>query len=127
MAKANNYGVENIKRGLNVVAGIVKTSFSADSNQDGKIDGSERTAYLVSVLPQTLPLFGIYGGIVEEIKDKITAEEREELVDFTVSLDFLPDGRENAEEYVKTVMLWLNYNIQFANKSIQFFAKSKAA
>jgi len=127
MAKANNYGVQNIKQGLSVVAGISKTSFSMDTNEDGKIDSSERTAYLISVLPQTFPLFGIYGGMVDEIKDKITNEEREELVDHAVSLDFLPEGRDVAEDYVKTVILWLNYNIRFANKSIQFFSKNKAA
>lgn len=123
MAKANNLGVEAIKNGLTITAGIVKSSFSADTNGDGKVDSGERLAFIGSILPQTFPLFTVIPAAAEEIRDKITAEEREELVDHAVSLDFLPEGRDVAEEYIKLVILWINYNIRFVNKSIQFFSK----
>jgi len=125
MAKANNYGIQNIKTGITIFGGIFKTSFGIDMNKDGKIDGSERIAYIGNVLPQTFPFFGIFTELGNEVKDKITEEEWEDLVDHVVATDFLPTDRDEAEEYLKLVILWLNYNRRFAVKSIAFFSKEE--
>ena len=127
MAKANNYGIQNLKTGITVFAGIFKTSFNIDLNKDGKIDGSERIAYLGNVLPQTFPFFGIFTELGNEVKDKITEEEWDELTDFIVATDFLPDDRDEAEDYLRLVILWINYNRRFVVKSIAFFSKEEKA
>ena len=123
MAKANNFGVEGIKNGMTVVAGLVKTSFSADINGDGKIDGSERISFVTSFIPQAFPLLSIYPAAADEVKDKITNEEWDELVDYAQTLDFLPAGKDVAEKYVKRLFLWINYNRRFIADSIQLLSK----
>lgn len=125
MAKANNYGIQNLKTGITIFGGIFKSSWSIDLNKDGKVDGSERIAYIGNVLPQTFPFFGIVTELGNEVKDKITEEEWDDLVDHVVSTDFLPNDRDEAEEYLKLVILWINYNRRFVTKSISFFAKEE--
>ena len=69
--------------------------------------------------------FGIFTELGNEVKDKITEEEWEELTDHIVATDFLPDDREKAEQYLRLVVLWLNYNRRFVSKSIAFFSKEE--
>lgn len=126
MAKANDYGVENIKRGMTVIAGTVKTAFSIDANGDGKIDNGEKIGFATSLLPQVFPILNLYGGITDEVTDKITNEEWDDLVNHAQTLDFLPEGKDVAEKYVKRLFLWINYNRRFIADSIQLFSKRKA-
>lgn len=124
--KPNNFGVTNIKRGLTIISGLVKTSFSIDGNGDGKIDAGEKIGFATSILPQVFPMFNIYGGIADEVKDKVTDEEWDELVAHTQTLDFLPPGKDVAEKYVKRLFLWINYNRRFIADTIQLFSKREA-
>ena len=126
MAKANNFGVGNIKRGMSVIAGLVKTSFSIDANGDGKIDSGEKIGFATSLLPQVFPMFNLYGGITDEVTDKVTDEEWDELVAHAQTLDFLPPGKDVAEKYVKRLFLWINYNRRFIADSIKLFTKREA-
>lgn len=121
MAKANNFGVEGLKTGLSVVAGIVKTAFSLDVNGDGEVDSTERISFITSIIPQAFPFFSLYPQLKEEVTDRITNEEFEELVAHVQQLDFLPQGKDKAEQYVKKVILWINYNRRFIADSIELF------
>lgn len=124
--KSNDYGVNNIKKGMSVIAGLVKTSFSIDSNGDGRIDSGEKIAFATSLLPQVFPMFNLYGGITDEVTDKVTNEEWDDLVQHAQSLDFLPEGKDVAEKYVKRLFLWINYNRRFIADSIKLFSKKEA-
>lgn len=124
--KQNNFGITNIKRGLTTVAGLVKTAFSADSDGDGKIDTAEKIGFATALLPQIFPIFNLYPSIADEVKDKITEAEWDELVAHTQKLDFLPEGKEVAERYVKRLFLWINYNRRFIADTIKLFSKKEA-
>ena len=124
--KQNNFGVTNIKRGLTVVAGLVKTTFSIDADGDGRIDAGEKIGFATALLPQIFPVFSLYPNITDEVKDKITEEEWDELVAHTQTLDFLPEGKEVAEQYVKRLFNWINYNRKFIADSIKLFSKKEA-
>lgn len=126
MAKKNQLGVENLKAGFSLISSVILSTLSGDTNNDGEINSTERIQLIGAILPQLFPSFNLYGGIREEIEDKITSEEFDELVAYTQTLDFLPDSKEEAEKYVKRVFLWINYNRRFVKESIDFFQKKKS-
>ena len=124
--KQDRLGVESIKLALTMLGGILNTALSGDRNEDGNIDSTERVQLIGSILPQLFPVFNIYSDIQDEIEDKVTTEEFDELIAHVQTVDFLPDGKEEAEKYVKKVFLWINYNRRFVRDSIAQFSKPAA-
>lgn len=124
--KQNVLGVDAFKLALTMLSGILNTAFSGDRNKDGVIDNTERIALIGSMIPQLFPVFNLYADLQDEIEDKVTSEEFDELIAHVQTLDFLPDGKEEAEKYVKKVFLWINYNRRFVRDSISQFSKIEA-
>lgn len=127
MTSTNQYGVSNLKNALSIIAGIVRGAFNVDINEDGEISTAEKIQYSMTLIPQVLPMVGLLPGIKNEIKrGELTSQEIDEVVDFAVTLDFLPDDRDEAEQYVRDIILWVNYNRRFVAKTIKRFAKAEA-
>lgn len=124
---ANNYGIENTKQVLNVIADTVKASVGIDRNLDGKVDTEEIITYASRIIPlavSSLPT--IQGARPEVRRGELTSEEIDQLVEHVQTLDFLPADRDRTEAYVKRVANWLNYNRKFVEESVEFFRAEPA-
>lgn len=123
----NQYGVTSLKRGLAIIAGMVNSAFYIDANGDGNISLSEKIQYAGTLVPQVFPIVGLLPDIRNETRrGELTSAEIDEVVDYAVTLDFLPNDRDEAEEYVRDVILWINYNRRFVAKTIKRFNKEGA-
>ena len=128
MARKNEYGVDALKRGLTQMAVIAKAVDTADRNDDGEIDASERNALFGTALTPLLLVAQDYQNIANEVSggEQITDEEAEELIQHLQGLDFLDVDKDDTEAFIKDTILWLNYNRRYTQKAIDF-VKSKQA
>jgi hypothetical protein len=115
------FGVSNLKKAITYLGGQIRNAYSIDQDGDGKSSTAELIQYglaTIATLPGILPAFS---ASEDEIKD-LTSAEINELVDHVLSTEFLPDDRERAEHYVKSLIYVLNVNRQMVGFSIKFFA-----
>lgn len=119
---SNEYGIENTKQVLNVLADTVKASVGIDRNLDGKVDTEEIINYASRIIPLAVSSLPIIQGARPEVRrGELTSSEIDELVEHVQTLDFLPTDRDRIEAYVKRVANWLNYNRKFVEESVEFF------
>ena len=115
------FGVSNLKKAITYLGGQIRNAYSIDQDGDGKSSTSELIQYglaTISTIPGILPALS---ASQDEIKD-LTSAEVNELVDHVLNTEFLPDDRERAEHYVKSLIYVLNVNRQMVSFSIKFFA-----
>ena len=115
------FGVSNLKKAITYLGGQIRNAYSIDQDGDGKSSTAELIQYglaTIATLPGILPAFS---ASEDEIKD-LTSAEINELVDHVLNTEFLPDDRERAEHYVKSLIYVLNVNRQMVSFSIKFFA-----
>lgn len=128
VSQQNQLGVESLKAGLAFIAGQVRALFDLDRNNDGKVDLQEKLGYATQLIPSALSVIPAFPTMRDEARrGELTSDEVDELVEYAITLDFLPPGKDDVELYVRKFILWVNYNRRFIEDSIKFFQRKEAA
>jgi hypothetical protein len=120
MKVSSAYGIASLKQIITFLGAQVQASFKIDTNGDGKTSTSELASFAFGAalsLPALLPAFSQVGA---EVRD-LDGDEFNDLISHIIGTDFLPDDRERAEHYAKSLLFMLNANRQFVAFSVQFF------
>jgi hypothetical protein len=118
--KISRFGINAIKSILTVIAGIVRDSFTIDSNKDGDVSLGEILSFATSQVFKSAGVLSDLNNFKDEVKD-LDDSEIAELVDYVQTLDFLPPSKDAAERFIKDVVNFINYNYRFTKKSVVFF------
>jgi hypothetical protein len=118
--KISRFGINAIKSILTVIAGIVRDSFTIDSNKDDNISLGEILSFATSQVFKSAGVLSDLNNFKDEVKD-LDDSEIAELVDYVQTLDFLPPSKDAAERFIKDVVNFINYNYRFTKKSVVFF------
>jgi hypothetical protein len=118
--KISRFGINAIKSILTVIAGIVRDSFTIDSNKDGDVSLGEILSFATSQVFKSAGVLSDLNNFKDEVKD-LDDSEIAELVDYVQTLDFLPPNKDAAERFIKDVVNFINYNYRFTKKSVVFF------
>lgn len=84
-------GIENLKPTIKVLAQLISSISSADSNQDGKIDAAEMFGIVQVFVMKLITIYGSLSEAMTELKDLDSQERKELIAAFNEAFDLKND------------------------------------